>query len=277
MFGLVMADTKELKPEETARYQAVYCGLCRRIRKQCSQSARLGLSYDMAFLALLHSSLYEPEETSGNRACLFHPIKPRSWADNEYIRYSADMNVALAYYKALDDWQDEKKLTAGLFSRKLKKHYPRIAREYPRQCQAIADCIAQLSELEARNCSNPDLPADCFGKLMAELFVVTEDHWAEPLRKMGHALGRFVYLADAVLDYRDDCEKKRYNPFIAMGGEADFEKWKEYLVMTMGRCTRYYESLPLVQDKTILDNILYGGIWLRIKQGKEGNHDEGSL
>ena len=31
MFGLVMADTKELSAEENARYQAVYCGLCRQI------------------------------------------------------------------------------------------------------------------------------------------------------------------------------------------------------------------------------------------------------
>lgn len=270
MFGLVMADTKELSAGENARYQAVYCGLCRRIRKQCSQSARLGLSYDMAFLALLHSSLYEPEETTGSRACLMHPIKPRPWADNVYIQYSADMNVALAYYKALDDWHDEKKRSAGLFSRMLKKHYPRIARNYPRQCQAICDCITRLGELEDQNCPNPDLVADCFGALMAELFVVHEDQWAPTLRKMGHALGRFVYLADAALDYADDCKKNRYNPFIAMGGGEDYEKWKQYLVMTMGRCTRYYESLPLVQDKTILDNILYGGLWLRYK---EGNHD----
>ena len=229
----------------------------------------------MAFAGRLrHSSLYEPEETSGNRACMLHPMKPRPWVNNAYLQYSADMNVALAYYKALDDWRDDKKLKAGLFSRKLKKHYLRIADQYPRQCRAIADCITRLGELEAQNCPNPDLSADCFGALMAELFVIHEDTWAPTLRKMGHALGRFVYLADAAMDYRADCKKNRYNPFIAMGGEEDYKKWKEYLVMTMGRCTRYYESLPLVQDKTILDNILYGGIWLHYKGG---NDEQGSL
>ena len=63
----------------------------------------------MAFLALLLMSLYEPEELSGNRACSLHPLKPRPWVDNEYIRYAADMNVALAYYNALDDYTDEGK------------------------------------------------------------------------------------------------------------------------------------------------------------------------
>ena len=30
----------------------------------------------------------------------------------------------------------------------------------------------------------------------------------------------------------------------------------------MGRCTESYEMLPLVQDKPLLDNILYSGIWV---------------
>ena len=73
MFGYVMADQKELTKEEKTRYGSVYCGICRQIRDRASNMARLGLSYDMAFLALLLMSLYEPEETSGNRACALHP------------------------------------------------------------------------------------------------------------------------------------------------------------------------------------------------------------
>ena len=33
----------------------------------------------------------------------------------------------------------------------------------------------------------------------------------------------------------------------------------------MGRCTEYYEKLPLVQDKGLLDNILYSGIWVTFR------------
>ena len=57
MFGLVSVNMKELSKAEKARYNAVYCGICRGIRQECSQLARLGLSYDMAFLALLPMSL----------------------------------------------------------------------------------------------------------------------------------------------------------------------------------------------------------------------------
>lgn len=277
MFGFVMADSKELSEQEKQRYSAVYCGICRQIRKRTSQVARLALSYDMAFLALLHMSLYEPEEAAGKRACLLHPIKPRPWVDNRYIQYAADMNVALSYYNARDDWQDDRKLSSGVYAALLKKRYPKIADRYPRQCQAIVQCITQLQKLEAEGCTNPDLPAGCFGQLMAELMVYEEDQWSATLRKLGQALGRFIYLADAAVDYQKDFKKKRYNPFIAMGAPDDQEQFKQYLIMAMGRCTRYYESLPLVQDKKILDNILYGGVWLQYgrKQGKEdgGNHD----
>ena len=274
MFGFVMADAKELTAQQQTRYGQVYCGICRQIRNRSSQSARLALSYDMAFLALLHMSLYEPEEICGTRACILHPIKPRPWVDNAYIQYAADMNVALAYYKALDDWQDDRKLTAKLAVSFLKKHCPKIAETYPRQCEAIAQCIARLRQLETEGCDNPDLPAGCFGQLMGELMVCQEDMWAPALRQMGNALGRFIYLADAAIDYRSDLRKKRYNPFIAMGTGEDWQRWQEYLVMSMARCTKYYESLPLVQDKDILDNILYSGVWLQYGSKRKQEDDK---
>ena len=266
MFGHVAANQRELTKQQQQRYGAVYCGICRRIRAQASQPARLGLSYDMAFLALLLMSLYEPEETVGDRACMLHPIRKRSWTDNAYIRYAADMNVALGYYKALDDVSDDGKLSARWVCAMLRKSLPDVQQRYPRQCQAIANCIAQLSRLEQARCSNPDEPAACFGALMAELLVYQEDHWAPTLREMGMALGRYIYLADAAIDYRHDRKKHKYNPFLAMGMEEDWQRWEEYLVLAMGRCTAQYEKLPLVQDKPLLDNILYSGIWTQFKR-----------
>lgn len=266
MFGYVMANVRELSKEQQSRYNSVYCGICRQIRQRSSNLARLGLSYDMAFLALLLMSLYEPQEQTGKRACALHPAKPRSWVDNVYVRYAADMNVALAYYNALDDYEDEKKPGAKLLAGSFGKGMDRIRADYPRQCAAMENCIATLSELETANCANPDEPANCFGTLMAELLVYHEDLWAENLRQMGYALGRFIYLADAATDYRKDKKKHRYNPFLAMGMEEDWQRWEQYLVLAMGRCTDHYERLPLVQDKKLLDNILYSGVWVEYRR-----------
>ena len=276
MFGYVMANVGELAKERRKRYSAVYCGICRSIREQCSEACRLGLSYDMAFLSLLLMSLYEPEETGGNHACMLHPL--RSWTDNKYIRYGADMNVALAYYNALDDYEDDGKVTSKFLCNVFGKELNRIRVAYPRQCDAIVNRLNQLRRLEKENCSNPDLPAGAFGALMAELLVYEEDLWAPALRKMGDALGRYIYLADAAVDYRRDEKKKQYNPFLAMGMGEDWGAWEQYLVLAIHRCTDAYERLPLVQDKDILDNILYSGVWVeyRRRQRKStqgGKHD----
>lgn len=268
MFGFVTASFRELNKAQTARYQAVYCGICRNLRARAGQRARLGLSYDMTFLALLLMSLYEPEEVCGKPSCALHP--GRSWADNEFIRYAADMNIALAYYNCLDDWQDDNSRPKKWMADYLEQYLPEIQEQYPRQCDAIAQCIRQLSQLEQENCADADACANRFGELMAELLVYREDLWAKDLREMGMALGRFIYLADAAVDYKKDRRKHKYNPYLAMDTGEDFPRWKEYLVLTMARCTDYYEKLPLVQDKPILDNILYSGVWMNFKQkGKE--------
>ena len=272
MFGYVTASVKELTPEQKRRYNAVYCGICRRIRIQSSQIARLGLSYDMAFLALLLMSLYEPEEETGERACAVHPIKPKPWVDNPYIRYAADMNVVLAYYNFLDDWHDDGKVGAKLLADIFGKQHPDIEARYPRQCGAIRDCIHRLNELEKAGCANPDEPAGVFGQLMAELLVVEEDLWSSTLRQLGQSLGRFIYLLDAAVDFDKDKRNGKYNPYLAMGMEKDPDRWEEYLVLTMGRCTASFEKLPLVQDKALLDNILYSGVWMNYR-GKRKEED----
>ncbi len=277
MFGFVTANLRELSEPELQRYNAVYCGICRAIRSSACQSARLSLSYDMTFLALLLMSLYEPAEESGDRACALHPVKPRPWTDNVYIRYSADMNIILAYFSCMDNWHDDRSLSGKAMASVLKKHCAPLAQQYPRQYQAIEACLQELSRLEKENCPNPDEPAGCFGKLMAELLVYQEDLWAADLRQMGDALGRFIYLADAAADYDRDHKKHRYNPFCAMGTGKDWPRWEEYLVLAMGRCTHYFEKLPLVQDKTILDNILYSGVWTNFRKKAGGKDDPGSV
>ena len=94
MFGYVTASWKELTQQQKDRYSGVYCGICREIGTRSSQTARLALSYDMAFLALLLMSLYEPQDHQGKNRCLMHPGRGRIWIDNEFVRYAADMNVA---------------------------------------------------------------------------------------------------------------------------------------------------------------------------------------
>lgn len=269
MFGYITANQQELTGQQQVRYRSIYCGICRQLSNRWGSTARLVLRYDMAFLALLLMSLYEPREQQGSGSCIVHPVTRHPWVDNEYIRYAADMNVILAYYNCRDDWQDDGKVTALAGMKLLQGHMAQLEETWPRQCGAIRSCMARLSRLEGENCPNPDMSAACFGELMGQLLTFREDLWSPHLQQLGFHLGRFVYLMDAALDYSKDRKKGRYNPFLAMGQEEDWQRWEEYLILAMGKATESFEMLPLVQDKDLLDNILYSGVWTNRKRKME--------
>ena len=78
------------------------------------------------------------------KACRLHSVKPRPWVDNEYIRYAADMNVALGYYNCLDDWQDDGKRAAKFLADKLAPFLPELENRSPKQ-EAGSSGLGQFS------------------------------------------------------------------------------------------------------------------------------------
>ena len=269
MFGYVTANMEELTQAQRDRYGAVYCGICRSIREHYGQLSGLTLQYDMAFLALLLMSLYEPEERSGKDRCLTHPIRKREWVSSDIIRYCADMNVALAYWKCLDDWQDDGSRAARWMAKQLEGPCQEIAGRYPRQWETMEHCLRELTKLEKEGCTQIDRCAGEFGALMGQLLVFREDHWTAMLQQLGDALGRFVYLMDAAVDCDRDAGKGSYNPWLAGEKPCAPEYREDCLVNILGRCTTYFEALPLVQDKALLDNILYSGVWVNYQNKRK--------
>ena len=100
MFGYVIPNQAALDDEAKARYRTAYCGLCRRIGALHGLRGRLTLSYDLTFLDLLLSSLYEGESeyVTGSGHCPIHPIRKINWRHSGPTDYCADMSVALHYY-----------------------------------------------------------------------------------------------------------------------------------------------------------------------------------
>jgi len=94
---------------------------------------------------------------------------------------------------------------------------------------------------------------------MAELFAAAEDEYTDRLRAFGRALGRFIYIMDACMDFDSDLRHARYNPMTAMT-RADFEP---ILVMLAAECTDAFDCLPIETDKDIMENILYSGMWAK--------------
>ena len=273
MFGFLMADREHLTPEQDARYRAAYCGLCRNLRSRYGQTAGFTLNYDMCFLVILLQGLYEEAETSESKTCLPHPIEARPSWQCRFTDYAADMNLLLSYLKLLDDWQDEGNPGALAAARLLKKDCEAIRRAYPRQAEAMERSLQRLHAIEKENREAPDEAAGTFGKLTGEMFVFREDRWAGALRAMGNALGRFLYVADAVTDLNRDAVFGSYNPFRRYYGLQDNDaRFRDLLKMHLGECLYYFDKLPIVQDAGLLQNILCLGLWSGLEKKQKKKH-----
>ena len=271
MFGFIVANVEALSPEELKRYRGAYCGLCRALQERHGELSRLTLSYDMSFLVLLLSAMYEPEERSSLRRCLIHPAQRRESWRSRFSDYAADMTVALAYYNCLDDWEDDRRLGALAEARALRRHYTEVAERWPEQCAALETCMAELAAIEQQREDDPDAAANCFGKLMGALFAPEEDSvWQPRLRAFGAALGRFIYLMDACVDRERDRKKGSYNPLLVTECAAlSDEELLSLLKQLMGECCTLFEALPIVQDAALMRNILYSGVWTQYAAAKK--------
>ena len=72
MFGYIHPVMSVLSDEQKLRYRSFYCGVCHALSDQYGQIRRLSLSNDMTFLAVLLSSLYEPEARLTKSRCAVH-------------------------------------------------------------------------------------------------------------------------------------------------------------------------------------------------------------
>ncbi len=273
MFGYVTANKPEMKMREFARYKGFYCGLCRQLHKNHGRLGQLTLTYDMTFLVLLLSSLYEPETKEWKKRCLIHPAKKQFMLTNEVTDYASDMNILLTHDHFRDDWEDEKKLSAFLGMKVFARKKKRMIKKYPRQAEAVERALSELSEREREDCRDIDAAARPFGNLMAELFVWREDPFQNILRQFGFYLGKFIYMMDACMDVEQDKKNNCYNPFLDEYGEDGFaEKIHRILEGTLHMAVAEFEKLPCEQDLAILRNILYEGVWTKYE--RKQNHDE---
>ena len=277
MFGYININRAELTEESKKAYQAYYCGLCQKLKTNCGMKGQMLLSYDLTFLIVLLTGLYELENEETEFTCPLHPTQRKKAYINDATGYAADMNLLLAYYNLLDDWKDDRSYTKKAFARILDKDYNRIVEKYPRQAKAVAQFMEKTAEVEQRKESNLDIVAGLTGEMLGEIFCWRQDEWSEEMRNIGFYMGKFVYLMDAYEDFDHDQKKNVYNPFTYMvkDKEQDFETFSR-LILTrmMSECAKSFEHLPILLHADILRNILYSGVWskyeyLQLKKKKQ--------
>ena len=277
LFGYIRVNRPECKLREYEYYRGVYCGLCRALGRCTGQCSRMLLGYDFTFMALVRMALEGVSPTLVRSRCIAHPIrrrmmaKPAKGSDEERIlSLCACASVLLSYHKLRDDIADEKgfrrfrarmlKPLVGGFRRRAKKPYDSLDR-------AIEEGLASLSRIEKSEICSLDVPAEAFGKILADVLSFgLSDGRARIAREIGFRVGKWIYLVDAADDYEEDLKKGRYNPLIKVYGAAlDVEERKslsEALTVELAEAERGFDLLdyPDASCRGVVENIIYLGM-----------------
>lgn len=282
MLGYIKPVKPELKVKEWEAYQGIYCGLCKQLGRKYGQISRMTLSYDFVFLALLSLGLEEKEIAFCRQTCMVHPFKKRTCCkERESLDYSCTVAVILLYHKLLDNLADGKfweKLAVRLALPFAKRGYRKATGEEPELAKLIEGQMENQRLLEAEGSASVDEACEPTAACMAAILsgLSQEPGKKRVLERMGYLLGRWVYLIDALDDYKDDVANGNYNPFARANkseptaeAEAAREAALHSLYLTTAEIGKAYELLGISSLDTILENIIYDGLLEAVDRVKE--------
>ena len=267
MFGYVRINKMDLTFREYEHYKAYYCGLCKYLKRNHTELSRMTINYDITFLIVLLSSIYQPSAQVFHEKCIVDPVKKKKHIINEITEYAASMNILLAYYKLEDDVNDEGDIKSRLVRRAYRKSFKTAYDKYPQKADFIKACLGELRSLEEDQSTSIDQTSNCFARLLEEIFDYKDDEYRDRLRKIGFNIGKYIYIMDAYEDLDQDLEKGRYNPFSSYKDDREGLKVRvdKLIGMTLARLEEAILNLDIKVNKSIIDNIIYSGVYLRYK------------
>ncbi len=230
MFGYIKVDQANLLGKEFEAYNGIYCTLCRQLGKDYSVFARLILSYDCTFYAMLALDLCEQPPCYQEGRCRFNPFKKCHYADTQSLAFSlaAALSVISAYYKLRDNLLDSpwyKRILYRLVQPFFASWRKKAAKKYPEIDESVSKMMdRQLEAEQDQNCIL-DQAADPTATMLSEMCGLLTEYipLREPLQKdntkrilqsMGYAMGRWIYLIDACDDLEKDQKRHNFNPFL---------------------------------------------------------------
>ena len=279
MFGYVRADTPYLYIKDDKLYRAMYCGVCKGIAEVCGHPARMGLSYDVTFLSVIMHNIRGEDVKIEKQHCLTHCVRTRQMAEvDELTRRLGALNTVLVYYKYTDDIADGDR---GRGKRLwFKQGFKRVKKKYPIIERIVREHLAHQDELEKASVDSIDRAADPTALMMADFSdYALGEHASVYTRNLFYALGKWIYLIDALDDYDKDVKKKSYNPFyLAYKAESRDEllKGEHGEEVRFAFHAIFYDirenlaQIPLRFNRDLSDNILLRGLPATTKRVMEG-------
>lgn len=263
MFGYIKPFVPSLRVCEYELYKAVYCGVCHALGESYGMASRMTLSYDFTFAAMLYASLndgvYEVEKST----CPFNPFKKRAALKKcKAADFSCDAAMILLWCKNIDNIEDssfcKKMLYSGLLP--FTKTCAQKARDRNEELFfSIKELPALQKSAESDENFTLDLVCDPTASTLAKIFALMseDENNKRILSRLGYMLGRFIYICDAIDDYKKDKAKGSFNPF---GDELDCDRAKNLLNNSIAEACLAYELLPKGEFSSILDNIMFEGL-----------------
>ena len=246
MSGYRTALIKNLNTEDRQRYESFRCGLCHAISRHHVAMGRMALNYDITFLSLFLSALYDAPESSHAHKCQIHPFKNQSFLKSEIINYAADMNIILLYYHRKSHWDNTKNLFSYGEAKVLEKECEKIEHQYPDKCQYIRQKISELHEIKNQEHPSFERIAECYGDILGEIFVPFHDFLGTRLRTFGQALGKYHYFN---MYHNKDLKKKLQN-----FTDTSLEDLQKKLLNDM---TTAYKNLNIRKDCRMIEYLLF--------------------
>jgi hypothetical protein len=259
--------------KELEAFRAVYCGLCKQLGRSFGSAAKLTLSYDFVFLAMLAYSQSEikPDITRGR--CAVNPLlRVPVCKGDEILRFCADAAALMIYYN-LRDKIDDGNIFIGILRPFAARAKNKAAKREPQTHNIIKELYKRQKEVEAAENVSIDQAAE---PTATALSLIAANLSADPdqkrvLERFGYMLGRYIYIADALEDFERDIKTKSFNPVTAR------EHAKQTLMMTAGEAGLACGLLKLPVFEPVIHNVVYLGLAEQIERIYKGETNERSV
>lgn len=273
MFGYLRPDKDTLMVKEFTMFRAVYCGICKEIKKSYGNIPRLALSYDMTVLAILLLSMADEDALVRQEACILNPLKKKPISyQHSALEFCAAASVIFSYYKLQDEILDSGSREAKIGSILLKNAYTKAQCNFPDADRAIGEGIAGLAELE----KSPPIETtyrDAAGKfggilcsLMGDAFKsyfpgdTGRDKLIQGISLLGSEIGKWIFIMDAIDDYDKDKISYEWNPFSGHTYEEAVQCSSTFLQECETRCDELAALLPYRRYAGIISNVFQSGM-----------------
>ena len=291
MFGLTSYSNYPGQSNAYLDFRKSYCGTCKTIGKIYGNKERFFLNHDVVFLNELLSEV-DGNKDSFSEITIYKCFDlPKSELKiPAFLKYSAAVNILLAYYKINDNALDSKyKLNIWNPIKSLEKKNFRKAQDvlaaYGVDLNLVESNIHEQSMRESSPLPLFQNQIECFNYYASPTKIITGEIFKNSVntfgtnklsdffQKIGEKFGEIVYLLDAIEDYTNDLKSAKFNPFKIICNEAETlpNEFKndviDYIYNNLSLLAGCINSLPIPENKQkLFVSRLYNNV--NIKLGK---------